>query len=582
MNRRQAVSNAPQGDVAAVSDVLGALMMVGITVMAAVGFGLLIFAFDGPPDTQHSRMAVTMLPGTGGWATGDEQVRVAHLRGEPLRAADARITITPPGGVATTLSGATQLGGAFADGELSIGETWVHTVDAALNDLYDVSVAAGTGSGSQLVAATRIVAGSQGGGALCLGDTQAPTGSFAQSPADVDSLTAGPVTVTLTVSDNCSGVDEASVPTLFWCVAVACTVPTSYSSIVMADTGTRTWAANIPSHTWFTEAMAGKSLRYYATTMADLNGNVGQTGVQTDLVNLVVNYVYVASASADTGAVSDFTNAQQGSAGDGALADLVEGGVSAPGGSAGPTNFAGTTATTGGALNPTRVLASDDSRAEFDDSGDFIEVSGFDLPANAATVSSVSLGVEGRRATGGNNDPQLRLDYKLGPSGTYVLGSQQTISGTTDADFTQSVAAGLSVAQVESMVVRVFYQTDTNRNPLVDHVFLRVTYVVATETQYRMDIDLEWDGVVPGASNTLELRYRVTGDTYLVQAWNFVTLSWRTCAGSLTSATLATYTCALVANEIDAGDVIVRVTDATPTSTTQGHLYLDHARLAIA
>lgn len=591
LRRRTATRHAGlRRDSSAISDVLGAILLVGMTVVAAVGFGVLLLQFDGPADKLHVDVELRTTPGSDGlWETGDERMQVLHLGGESLDKDATSIEFTADG---TDYSyDGDALGSYFdddGDGLLSIGEAWVSPVADAMDLAQDESVDASLVTqedGSQLVAAGTVT----GGGidltvTTCLPDITAPTGSFTQSPTNVQSTSSGAVTVTLTVSDACIGVNEAIVPTLAYCIAVTCTVPTSFTTLAMTDAGTRVWTATIPAQVWLTQAIAGKSIQYYATGMTDLSANSAQTSVETDPIELLVTYHYVDSASATTGTVGSLGNAGSTSVSDGNVATLSEAGVTGGSSTVGPTKYFGTTVTNSGTLNANNVLASDDSRNEFDGSGDSLELNGIDLPANAATVTAVTIGFEGRKASSGGTSPSLRLDYKLGSGGTYSTGSGSTVSNSgTDSDYTRTLTGSFSVAQVESLYVRLVYATDTNRNPQVDAVFVTVTYQTTPQTEYRMDIQVEWSSATSGGVlDTLELRYRVQDDTFNVEVWSFLTSTWRTCSGTLTSTTLATYTCTLALGEISGGEARVRFTDVATTSTTQAFLYLDHARLAVA
>lgn len=581
-----------RADDVAVTDVLGSLLLVGITVAVTVGFGVILLSFDGPADKLYVDVEVRTTPGADGlWETGDESFEVLHLGGEALRKDRTTIAYTADGTPYSYTGDA--LGSYFdddGDGRLTIGEAWespaADPLDVSQDEAVEASIVADE-EDSQLVAAGTVT----GGGidltvTSCLPDLTAPSGAFSQSPSNVNSLTSSlqAVQVTLTVSDLCTGVDESSTPVFAYCIAVTCTVPTSFTTAVMADGGTGIWTFTIPAQNWLVEGIAGKSIQYYATTMRDLAGNTAQTSVAVDAIDLVVTYYYVNGATATTGAVAAIENAQATSASDSVVADLAEGAVSGSPTTVGPTKYPGTTVANSGALNPNNVLASDESRAEFDTSGDFLELTGIDLPAGAASVDSVAIGVEGRKASSGGTSPALRLDYKLGAGGTYSTGTPQTISTTTDTDYTRTLSGSFSVAQVESLYVRVLYAADTNRNPQVDTVFVTVTYTSTPQTEYRMDIQLEWAGVpATGLSTSLELRYRVQDDTFTVEVQHSITLAWRACTGTLAATSLTTFTCALQSNEVSAlGDVMVRVRDVTQTGTTQGHLYLDHARVGVA
>ena len=590
MTRKRTAPSPLADDRAAVSDVLGALMMVGITVIAAAGFGLLLFSFKGPADTQHSRLTASVTAGAGDWGDGDELLRLTHVGGETLDRSKVVIVFTTASGT-TTLSGAS-LGSAFSDGKLTIGETWNRTITADVGDVVDVRIVV-TGEQSQLLTSSSIVAGASAT-SLCLGDTTPPTASWTQSPSDLTGTSSGAVTVTATIRDLCSDVLDTPKPHLFYCIATSCVVPTSYTDAgemtQIGAPGTHQWSKNIPhSGSWLADAVAGRSLNYYVSPVSDDVPNSGATAVRTDPVDLAATYTYVVSTSAVTGSVANLTKAQTAANGD--VATLAEGAVTGSAGTGGPTKFSGASAATGGALNQNNVLASDDSRAEMDTTNDYIEATGIDLPANAATITSLTIGYEGRKSASAGTNPTTRLDYKVG-SGAYSLGTSITESATTDTDRTRSLCAtqaactsgSFTVANVEAMTVRVFHVTDTNRNPQIDHVFVTVSYITAAQTNYRMDIELEWSGLPTATYHNVELVYRAETDTFNAYPWDYSTSNWRAtpCTGTLSSATLVSYICTLTANEVSGGEARLRITDVTTSGLTQGKLYLDHARVASA
>jgi len=141
---------------AAVSDVLGSVLLVGMTVGMAVVLSFLLLTYKGPQPAPHSSLAVTVVPGAGGWGSGDEQVRIRDLGGDPLRG-PVHVVIHV-GSATTDLTGAA-LGGAFADGKLTIGESWSRTMAIGATDLVRVDVVAGSGSGTALLASLTEVPG---------------------------------------------------------------------------------------------------------------------------------------------------------------------------------------------------------------------------------------------------------------------------------------------------------------------------------------------------------------------------------------------------------------------------------------
>lgn len=138
----------------AVSDVLGAVLLVGITVVMAAAFGVLLLSYDGPSDTQHTQLAITIGPGSDqDWGPNDAELRIKHIGGEPLRQADVTIQYTEAGGSPQTVQPT------FAGGKLSIGQSWTRTISAFPGDAVSVLVVVDLGSTGQVVASSLVPAG---------------------------------------------------------------------------------------------------------------------------------------------------------------------------------------------------------------------------------------------------------------------------------------------------------------------------------------------------------------------------------------------------------------------------------------
>lgn len=146
-------SPEPSSD-AAVSDVLGSILLVGLTVGMTVVLAVLLFTYDGPQAEPRARLAIAVLPGDGGWGTGDEVVRVQHVGGMAL--SDGTHVALRIGTAFTDVSGPA-LGAAFADGRLTIGETWQGTWTIGANDLVTVNVIADNGGAGALLASMTVV-----------------------------------------------------------------------------------------------------------------------------------------------------------------------------------------------------------------------------------------------------------------------------------------------------------------------------------------------------------------------------------------------------------------------------------------
>lgn len=132
---------ALHGDLEAVSDVMGSILLVGITVTVMTGLSIVVLSTPGPTEQVQADATVDLHPGQdGAWGTGDEEIRLAHKGGEPMPRDRTAIHYSIDG-IVTTVSG-NGLDGAFTDGRLSIDEVFVigTTLDADSEVAVDVVV----------------------------------------------------------------------------------------------------------------------------------------------------------------------------------------------------------------------------------------------------------------------------------------------------------------------------------------------------------------------------------------------------------------------------------------------------------
>jgi FlaG/FlaF family flagellin (archaellin) len=266
-------------DEEAVSDVIGSILMVGITVLMMVGLSVAVLNIDPPERERRAVLSVQIDPGSGGWGTADERLVVQHLGGEPIARADARVLLTLDG-TKTTLQSA-QLLGAFADGTLSIGETWIHTMRLNATSVLRVDIA----GGNHLLRSATLSGGGPLPG-LCLSDVTPPIILVRnQVPANVTTLTTGVVQVSVQLFDNCAGVDQANPPLLYYRVNTGSNPPFTNGG-VMTVTGLDTFTRNIPDPPW--SGVADADLEYYFANMADLRGNRVDSGVFRDKIEVAI------------------------------------------------------------------------------------------------------------------------------------------------------------------------------------------------------------------------------------------------------------------------------------------------------
>ncbi len=570
---RRGRRRAPSDDDAAVSDVVGSIMMVAITVVTAGAFGALLLAFDGPENQLYVSLEMRTDPGANGWESGDERVLLIHMGGEAVDAELTTISFTADG-TRYTYSGG-DLGSDFADdgdGRLTIGETWESPALALLNLAQDEAVQAdvvtGTTRASRVVLSGTVTGGgillsSGGGGPTCSPDTANPTGVL--TVPDITIATLGAVTITLSVSDNC-GVSTLVNPSLFVCATTDFVFPDSgtvmphISGNQFATTVSRTWAL-----------LGGHTLYLYVTGFQDSSGNTGTTATSTQLIDGASTYSYGGTPAIGVGSVTTPSAARASC--DAAAAAFAEGFVSAV------STFSGATTADSGALQPTRALGEDDVRATLDTQGEYVEVSGFNLPADATGIRTVLVGIEARFASGLGSAPQGRVDYRVG-GGTLSQGLA-TVLTSSDASYTRTLtdSRAWTVADVEALVVRATNAVDTStRNMEVDHIYIQITYATTSGAVRALTSTIDWSGVPAAATHTMELRYTSAGDTFTLQLWDGSAFNTR----SFATSTCDAKTCASVlmtAGEYNGGAPRLRILDDTPAGATQGTLDLEYARV---
>ena len=566
-----------------VSSVVGTILMLAVTVAVFGGLSVVVLAevrsTESPPEAELA------------FVSDGTRAILSHRGGEAIKLNDGFLLLNVAG--TEIRYDLTDVADQTADGRFwRIGETLClsgpSTPDPARPCLTDGQTILGVA----IVASGGLLAdeGERGAEAgPCPLDNVPPV---VDSPwtfsVNVFTTTTGPVTVTFTATDDCSGVDDAVAPDVFFRIDDGSSPPyTAIAPSSVTNMGAGAWDAVVPSQSW--NLHGGHTLEVYASGVQDVRGTVGgATEPEPEFIDVVTLVKYVTLATANEGTL-DGLGAEQSDADSEAAMTAFEAGTLGSPVSNGPTKFSGTTAVTGAtaataAVSPTNVLTSNDVRAEFDSTTDFIEVSGFDLPAEATGVTNVVIGYEGRKiSSGGGTGSMMRLDYKVG-AGAYSDGvafEETYFPGTgqpADTDRTRTLTGSFTVADVESMTVRVYDFLDGGRNAQVDHVFITVTYTTPAVTTYSLDVELEFDGTADGSSETLQLHYKTSGDTYRISV---LTSSGYTQVGTLSSSgSFTTFTYALASSgEYNLGKPTFLIEDLTPTGTTQGSLEIDYARM---
>ena len=559
---------------------LGSILLVAITVVVAVAFAVLMLQFKGPAKVPVSHVATSLGAGSSGWGTGDESLRLTHNGGDPLLASQTKIVYSV-NGVTTTLTGTTgpnALGGAFADGKLTVGEVWVRTTSLAATDNVAMAVVY-TGSGTSLLAQATLVPGNLPSGQVCIFDVSPPSVStWVQAPADVNTASVGAVTVTATLADDCFGVSQTATPELWWRINPG-TNPAFAQAAAMTLTGTSTWQGTIPSAVWATKT--GQTLEYELRAMTDLASpaHTGTSVRQADLVDLFTQYTYVGTATVQPGVLANRAGAPSASD-SGAVATITENGI---------TTFAPTTQVSAGVgwtAVATDTQTSNDVYATASGNPGALRLGGYPDPVAAGAITAVKIKVEQSISPFVDDTWTVQACAAGGACGVATVAQAGSLA---DSVKTFDVTALRPAACAAAWTWACINSIETSIQPVkvasadgtwrVDFVTVEVTFASAQTA-----VQFDFTGVPAGAVGTrnVQLSYSTALDTFNVQVYDWVAGTWSTPCATLNSAGLTSWTCVLSANQYSAGLGLVRIrfADVAPTTAPVGVLTLEYARVA--
>lgn len=560
----------------AVTDVIGNILIVAITVAMMSGLALLVVNQPGPTNMEHADLAISLAKGDGTWGNGNEKVHVDHLGGEALERVDIVIILRQ--GATTTEYADTLLDGGFADGRYTTGENWNATLTIAANSVVDVDILA---ERSRLVATASLSSVQS-----CVTDGLAPSLSLStQRPADVRITTLGAVTVDATFIDDCTGVDTATAPHL-WSTIDDGTPPDEAfvdRGAMVLQSGT-TWRGTVPDPTWAIQG--GKSLKWYVTGQRDLAGNTGTTGTTSDLINVLGATVFVTANDPLTGTVGNFSRMQSAADSD-AEAELKEAATTPAPATLTFTTDALVTSGTGWSGTVADLATSDDVRATNSHNNPGVLEVGHANPAPpTGTITAVVLKAEVSITT--VTDDRFTIQACL--AAVCSAASPQDGGSASDVTMTYDVTAlrpgggswgWTDISNLQDRITPVKNGGGRDGTWRVDRAWVEVTY--QPPTVYSMNVELTFDGVIAG-THYLDLQYRKTGtDTFQLQVWDWIASAWNTRA-TLDSSTATNVTYLLTSNEF-AGvnpSVKVRVVDAAPGDASQARAYFDWARVITA
>ncbi len=589
----RSVHHAVRHDQWAVSDVLGSVLLVGITVTSFAALGLLVSNIPPPPDNVHAEIAVAVKPGPDqSWSTGDEILEVRHIYGEAIPQDGSTIIIDVNGASQKIRAGDL----AFSGGTLDIGEHWSRTMLFNFNDHITLTLIAPRGSGTSVLTSTAVVTGETS----CTTDNDPPHAIITQVPGNIDALLGnGSADIKALLVDICSNVDPFVSPILEYWFGNE-----NRASIVMEPAGpVDTWKALVPPPEGDWGNRFNQELHYRIVDLVDDLGNVGNSPVQTDLVEPPPpTYYYVANNTPILGETVNFANMKS-AADAGATGQLRE---ALPAGGTKTTNLYGQSLS----LVPGHSNAKWDKAASIlgnhgqetkykhddDPSVNYLRVQMADSLLNSDQIISVKVVLTGKTNPDDaltNNDDGWRLQ---------VCWTGQTVTGSTC-----SQKSGVLTSTTPDASGPITYDI-SNRRPgggtwkwadindldvLIngqivngirdgDWVASTIRLEIVSGPGYGMEQELTWD-VAPTISTPggLEIRYLTSQGQFQVEVWDWSANTWNARTSKpLGSLTMATWSDALSGNEWNFGDVKIRVVSLQTDNTKQALVHVDYARLA--
>ncbi len=552
-----------------VSEIVGSLFLIGITVVLVSGLAILVLNVKPPNDTLHADLTMLVTRGPDGvWGTGDELLRVEHNGGEviPHEGLTVRVDID---GAKQTFADSGLTGPAFSDGEFTIGEVWSVNLTVTTSNSVSVDIVLDTNRSSILVTSTLVRAAGS-----CEPDLVPPfVLTWDQSPADVEAATSGPVTITVAVADDCSGVDTAIDPHLEFRLNDGSN-PAWTDLGAMTPAGSKTWSLDIPDQSWLTQI--SKALQYRITGMTDESNNVGNSAHQSDVIQFGGTNTFVSGHTDNQGTTGAFSNAQSDADG-GAVATLTET-LGVP-----PTDYYATTATGGGSGGlPTNVAgAPDDTYFVLISTGDQATATPIDTLGASGSITKVEMYFEGHYEKT-RNDDVIDLNVDAGSGFITVLDNHIPTFGTAGNDVQTTVdITGLrgswTFTDVQALKLQAIYQKVGSQDAMdvhVDALWVRVTLAGSTE----LDVEFTFPSLPIAPTHVVELEYSTGAETFHVEVWDGSTWNRRGAPLDEAGSTIWVYVLTPVEAIANGGSPLLRIVD-DDSASPRGTMEMDYLKV---
>ncbi len=576
----------------AVSDTLGSILLVSITVASFVGLSVLVLSIPPPPDAIHAEIDIKVKPGPDAtWSTGDESVQIRHLYGEPVPVKGTKFVVQINNDSFEYKDAAL----AFSDDLLNLGERWSATHLIGFNDQVQVKILVPRGAGGTVLAGTSVITGQT----ECSSDTKGPAVLFTQTPNNVEALLgATPVKIDAVLTDKCSAIDAGVDPLLdFWFN------DGTKQSRTMTPLGQDRWTYTInpaiePSIiSWTNHALS--DFKYQARGMADVLGNVADSDTITDFVDpLPPSYLYVEEAIPGLGSITEFGRMQNGS--DSGLASQLKEATSG-------TNL--TVHSTYGQVlstvapfptnhqswkNNDHILGDDGQKTKYQDAAH---------PANypmriemGDPINPIGQVIQVKGKVHGLVDNDLLVDdgwrLQICWTGQPVTGSTCSVKSPTlpatnnmqwlEYDFTNYRPGGgqwlaEDLGKIDLVIEGVIVGGIRDGDWEADRVMLEVTMGPG----YDMEHEFRWtnNSILP-TTNTLEIRYWTSGGAFDVLIWDGTQFVKR--GASLAAAAPTEWTISLSPAEWAGGNPRVKLESQTTSPASQATLHVDYMRVTSA
>ncbi len=553
------------------SEVLGTVLLIGITIGIMGGLTVLVLNIKPPIDVLHADLSMTAGRGLdGAWGTADEVLTIQHLGGEPIERDQLTIIIDQDGAI--TALGGPSLSDGFSDGQLTIGELWRHTTLINENSKINVDMVL-TGTTSSQLIATQVVSVAD----ACNVDVAAPyPATWTQSPADLSATHNGSVTVGIVATDTCSNVDQNATMSLQYRINDG-SAP-SFTSVTMSRTAASTWQGIIPDQAW--ASRAGQILEYRVSGLADEQGNVGSTNLRSDIIQLVGIDTMVFSFNTTHGSVANFANMRNQN--DGGLTGRIDEAPADP-----PIPYYSNDGQGRGSGSRTNLEgAPNNAYFTISKVNDEARSGRQDIFGAAGTILKVEAVFESHY-TGIRVDDFV--DFEVKPrGGTWIKVVNNVIPGAgTDSqvrvDVTSLDLSGTwDWTDIRDSEIKVSYDQYSTEDLMQVHVDSMWFEVTTDGSVPKSRVDFSFEPLPVATTHILDIHYRAAGNDFTLEVWDGS--AWNVRGPILDSPVMTSATYPLTTAEAlaNSGSPLIRISSINVPTSPPDRIFFDYIKVTSA